>query len=72
VVLVEPLNLPPNTTVEVLIIPEPQEDGETTYWERLADLGLLTTGPTESAPEAFEPIPIQGEPISETIIQERR
>ena len=72
VVLTEPLPLPPNSTVEVLV-PEPSADREEIYWRQLLDLGLvkrICPQPTE-APE-FTPVHVTGAPVSQTIIEERR
>ncbi|MGA9350851.1 MAG: hypothetical protein WBW48_18895 [Anaerolineae bacterium] len=72
VVLLEPLPIPPHTTVEVLIAEEPI-DTERVYWQRLIDQGLIKevrSQPTSEQP--FEPIRVTGTPISQTIIEERR
>ena len=41
VVLEEPISLPPNTPVEVLIAEEHLK-GEDVYWQRLREMGLIT------------------------------
>jgi hypothetical protein len=72
ITLLDPVSLAPNTPVEVLI-PESAEDMEHYFWQRLLEVGLITAvrpHPTEDSP--FTPVPISGEPISQTIIEERR
>jgi hypothetical protein len=68
IVLLEPVSLLPNTPVEVLI-PEQEQ----AYWQRLIELGLVKdvrTPPIEDQP--FTPVRVTGDPISQTIIEERR
>ena len=72
VVLSEPLPLPPNSPVEVLILEE-STDREAVYWRQLLELGLIKRirpQPTEA--QAVKPVPVTGEPVSQTIIRERR
>jgi len=72
VILLEPVSLPPNTAVEVLIAEMPDE-AEREYWERLLALGLVTEirhRPRVDTP--FTPIPLRGIPISQTLLEERR
>jgi hypothetical protein len=73
VVLVEPVILPPNTAVEV-IVADPAAEQEQAYWERLIAQGLVKAmRPARRAMrQAPAPVQITGEPISETIIAERR
>ncbi len=72
VVLLDPLPIPPHTTVEVLIVGE-TTDTEWIYWQRLIDLGLIKEiRPQPAAEQPFEPIRVTGTPISQTIIEERR
>lgn len=73
VVPLEPLALAPNTSVEI-IIPDDAGPEEAHYWERLAELGLVTVAPTaQTQPgDVFEPVAIEGEPLSQTIIESRR
>jgi hypothetical protein len=69
---IEPLGLPADTIVEILI-PEPVEDAEQRFWQRLIELGLITdVRHGIVADEPFEPIPYSGAPVSQTIIDERR
>lgn len=72
VILLEPITLPPDTKVEVLI-PEVNGESEQSYWQRLVELGLVREirrrSPTE---KPFTPIQVLGIPISQTIIDERR
>jgi hypothetical protein len=72
VILFEPLPLPPNSAVEILIL-EPSTDVEEVYWQQLLDQGLIKEirpQPTEEQP--FIPVHVTGDPISQTIIEERR
>jgi hypothetical protein len=72
--LLEPVHLTPDTPVEVLI-PESagEESREQAFLERLVEEGLLLTKEV-SRPEGapFEPVPIEGAPLSQTIIEERQ
>ena len=72
VILTEPISLPPNTAVEV-IIAEPENEREQLYHQRLVTLGLLKERP-EVAFEAtpYTPVHVNGEPLSQTIIEDRR
>ena len=72
VVPLDPLPIPPNTIVEMLITEEAL-DAEQVYWQRLLDLGLIREvrpQPTDEQP--LEPIHVMGTPVSQTIIEERR
>lgn len=78
--LLEPVNLKPDTPVEVLI-PEQSEEAEKehSFLKRLADEGLLmkTTPVAEERSvwqeeEPFVPILLKGLPLSQTIVEERR
>lgn len=73
VVLLEPVALQPNTAVEVLI-PEPAGDAEQLYWRRLIDAGLVKSmrARRDQPRQAPAPVRIAGEPVSQTIIAERR
>jgi hypothetical protein len=69
---VEPLALAPNTVVEILV-PDPIEDAEQRFWQRLIELGLITdVRHGVVVEEPFQPIPHRGMPVSQTIIDERR
>lgn len=72
VILLEPVTLPPDTKVEVLI-PEVNGESEQSYWQRLVELGLVREirrrSPTE---KPFTPIQVLGITVSQTIIDERR
>jgi hypothetical protein len=73
--LLEPVALAPDTVVEVLIPESTTEQGqEYEFLRRLVAEGLLASGgpmlPSEE--EIFEPVPIRGIPLSQTIIEERR
>ena len=72
VVLLDPLPVPPQTAVEVLVA-EQAIDAEQIYWQRLVDLGLIKevrSHPTDE--QSFEPVRVTGTPVSQTIIEERR
>jgi len=72
--LLEPVHLTPDTPVEVLI-PElaGEESREQAFLERLAEEGLLLAKEVARPEEApFEPVPIKGPPLSQTMIEERR
>jgi len=74
--LLEPVSLVPYTLVEVLIPVVTAEQGrEQAFLSRLVEEGLfapvgLALPPREET--SFEPVPIQGAPLSQTIIAERR
>jgi hypothetical protein len=83
VILQEPVSLPANTEVEVYI-PDIGDDAlsstygslkerEATFWQKLLEMGLIkkvVSRPKNFRP--FTPVPVQGKPVSETIIEERR
>jgi hypothetical protein len=73
VVLLDPIALQPNTAVEVLI-PESGVDAEQLYWQRLRAAGLITTTrvPRRQPRQAPPPVQVSGEPVSQTIVDERR
>ena len=74
--LLEPLAIPPNTEVEV-VVPDAgagEAEREDLYWKRLQELGIVRE-PRRIPPEEdppFTPVPITGEPIAQTIIDSRR
>lgn len=71
--LLDPISLPPDTEVEVLIPDIETEERETIFWETLKSQGLLRDiHSVSNEEEPFEPIVISGKPMSETIIKERR
>ena len=68
--LLEPIHLQPDTLVEVWIIKDGDE--EMSFRDRLAEMGLWKPVDTPVQPEnSFEPVPITGPPISQTLIEER-
>ena len=73
VILLDPVTLRPNTQVEVLI-PEMAADPEQVYWQRLSDAGLIKSvqARRDQPRRAPAPVRIAGEPVSQTIIEERR
>ena len=73
VVLLEPIALQPNTAVEVLI-PKSTVEPEQVYWQRLRAAGLITTVRAQRRQPRQAPpaVPVSGEPVSQTIIDERR
>jgi len=72
VILSEPLPLPPNSAVEVLIL-HPSTDTEAAYWQQLLGQGLIKEiRPQPAEGQDFTPVHVTGTPISQTIIEERR
>jgi hypothetical protein len=72
VVLTEPISLPPNTAVEV-IIAEPENEREQLYYQRLVKLGLLKERPEVAFDVTpYTPVNVSGTPLSQTIIEDRR
>ena len=72
ITLLEPLALPKNTAVEV-IIAEPAVAPEQLYRQRLLKLGLIKERPDVPADTTpYTPIAVSGPPLSQTIIEERR
>ena len=72
ITLLEPLALPTNTAVEV-IIAEPAAAPEQLYRQRLLKLGLIKERPEAPADTTpYTPIEVSGPPLSQTIIEERR
>ncbi len=72
VILLEPVALPPDTKVEVLI-PEAANEPEQAYWQRLVELGLVKEiRRRPAAYKPFTPIQVSGIPVSQSIIDERR
>jgi hypothetical protein len=70
--LLEALALPPNTPVQVTIWQE-NVDQEAQYWQRLIESGLIKeVSPLAEQLPLFTPVPVQGKPVSETILEERR
>jgi hypothetical protein len=73
VILTEPVNLQPNTAVEV-VVADPSITPEQAYWQRLLDTGLIKK--VQRAPineqSVFTSVKVTGKPVSETIIEERR
>ena len=72
IVLLDPVSLSPNTTVEVLI-PDQNADKEQLYWQSLIEKGLIKeVRALSSDDQPFTPVRVTGEPVSQTIIEERR
>lgn len=70
--LLEDLDVPPQTEVEVLVS-DADSGREDDHWQRLIDAGVIAERPhPDDLDDSFEPIPNGGEPISDTIIRERR
>lgn len=73
VLLLEPLDLPVNSTVEVIVPETPMEQQEQSYWQYLLDMGLITEVNLRPVkPKSSRLLVISGKPVSETIIEERR
>jgi hypothetical protein len=73
IVLLDPITLQPNTAV-VVLVPESTVDAEQVYWQRLRAAGFITTVRAQrrqprQAPPAVQ---VSGEPVSQTIVDERR
>jgi hypothetical protein len=72
IVLLEPLSLPPNTVVE-LTVQVDESDPEAIFWRSLLETGLIKQiRPLPAEDYPVTPVRIDGPPISETIIEERR
>ena len=73
IVLLDPVSLPPNTAVEVLI-PDPSTEPERAYWLRLTELGLIKEVRAVLSGERppYTPVDAPGDPLSRTIIEDRR
>jgi len=72
VVLLEPLPIPPDTSVEVLVTEEAL-DPEQVYWQQLVERGLIAkVRPLPLGEEPVNPVRASGRPVSEIIIEERR
>jgi hypothetical protein len=72
VVLLEPLPIPPDTSVEVSVTEEAL-DLEQVYWQQLVERGLIAkVRPLPLDEEPVFPVRATGRPISEIIIEERR
>ena len=75
--LLEPVSIPVNTAVEVMIegfqlSTSGEQRAEQTFLEHLLEIGMITHIPSgEVDPTPFEPIVITGKPLSETIIEDR-
>ena len=56
------------------IVKEFAKAGERAFIEQLRKEGLLVSVPTAlpGSPRNFKPVPIEGEPLSQTIIEDRR
>jgi prevent-host-death family protein len=63
----------PDTPVEVLIPKSAREESkERAFLKRLVKKGLLASKVSWPEEVPFEPVPVKGPPISQTIIEERR
>lgn len=71
ILLLEALPVPPDTEVEV-VVPDPLQQ-EKTYWQQLKAAGLVRERRRRPPRERnFTPIRIEGEPLSQTVIDNRR
>jgi len=71
IVLLEPVDLPPNTHVDVIVLDDIEVEQQVA--DALHDLGLLaSTAPPMNTLTPFAPVKIDGPPLSETVIDERR
>lgn len=72
VVLLEPLPVPPDTSVEVSVTEEAL-DPEQVYWQGIVERGLIAkVRPLPLDEEPVSPVQAAGRPVSEIIIEERR
>jgi hypothetical protein len=51
---------------------ESPADPEAVYWQQLVSLGLIKTIRSQYEPIEFTPVRVTGDPVSQTIIEERR
>ncbi len=71
VVLLEPVELPPNTPLNVVVLDDPEVEQQVA--DALHGLGLLAAAaPPPNTLTPFAPVKIDGPPLSETVIEERR
>ena len=71
ITLLEPLALPTNTAVEV-IIAEPKPEAEQLYHQQLLDLGLIKERPEQPVDTTpYTPVEVSGPPLSQTIMERR-
>ena len=71
VVLLEPVDLPPNTPVEVVV--RDTAAIEQQVLEALKARGLIrSTAPLANTLVPFTPVTVEGLPVSQTVIEERR
>lgn len=72
ITFLEDLFLPPNTPVQLMVWQE-SDDKEAQYQRHLIEAGLLseTRLRNERLP-LFTPVRVKGEPLSQTIVEERR
>ena len=69
--LLEALPIPPETEVEVIAPDETNLEEE--YWRRLIEAGLVRERRRRMTGErTFTPIQVEGEPLSQTVIDNRR
>lgn len=71
VVLLEPVDLPPNTPLDVVVLDDASVEQQVA--EALHALGVLAS-PTPPTPTLvpFTPVRIDSQPLSQTVIEERR
>jgi len=70
IVLLEPVDLPPNTLLEVMI---PDASIEQQVAEALTSRGLLRRSePPINTLQVFSPVTIEGPPLSQTVLEDRR
>ena len=71
VVLLKPVDLPPNTPVEVVV--RDTAAVEQQVLEAFKAQGLIhSTAPLANALVPFTPVSVEGPPVSQTVIEERR
>ena len=70
--LLEPVTIPPNTEVEV-IVPESEDGQEPAFLQLRLEAAIISDiRRPASEDQPLMPLPNAGEPLSDTIIRERR
>ena len=71
VVLLEPVDLPPNTPLDVVVLDDAAVEQQ--VLDALKAQGLIhSTAPLANALVPFTPVTVEGPPVSQTVIEERR
>jgi hypothetical protein len=71
VVLLEPVDLPPNTPLDVVVLDDAAAEQQVLV--TLQAQGLIrTTAPPANTLVPFTPVAVTGPPVSQTVLEERR